>query len=89
MAERRRDEQCADLMRSDVVATKTRADQDSPATFRKAGGRAYFTMDAGPHVKVLVEPSAAPELELELRKLEGVSSVLRSLAGPDAYWVDE
>lgn len=56
--------------------------------FRKSGGRAYFTMDAGPHVKVLVEPSAAPELELELAKLEGVSQVLRSAAGPDAYWVE-
>ena len=56
--------------------------------FRKSGGRAYFTMDAGPHVKVLVEPSAAAELELELAKLEGVSRVLRSAAGPDAYWVD-
>ena len=56
--------------------------------FRKSGGRAYFTMDAGPHVKVLVEPSAAAELELELAKLEGVSQVLRSAAGPDAYWVD-
>jgi len=55
--------------------------------FRKSGGRAYFTMDAGPHVKVLVEPSAAAELERELRKLEGVTQVLRSAAGPDAYWV--
>jgi diphosphomevalonate decarboxylase len=56
--------------------------------FRKSGGRAYFTMDAGPHVKVLVEPSAAAELELELGKLDGVTQVLRSAAGPDAYWVD-
>jgi len=56
--------------------------------FRKSGGRAYFTMDAGPHVKVLVEPSAASELELELGKLEGVTQVLRSAAGPDAHWLD-
>jgi diphosphomevalonate decarboxylase len=56
--------------------------------FRKSGGRAYFTMDAGPHVKVLVEPSAAAELELELAQLEGVTRVLRSAAGPDAYWVE-
>ena len=56
--------------------------------FRKSGGRAYFTMDAGPHVKVLVEPSAAAELEAELAKLEGVTQVLRSAAGPDAYWVE-
>jgi diphosphomevalonate decarboxylase len=56
--------------------------------FRKSGGRAYFTMDAGPHVKVLVEPSAAAELELELGKLEGVTQVLRSAAGPDAHWIE-
>ena len=56
--------------------------------FRKSGGRAYFTMDAGPHVKVLVEPSAASELELELGKLEGVTQVLRSAAGPDAHWLE-
>jgi diphosphomevalonate decarboxylase len=56
--------------------------------YRAAGGRAYFTMDAGPHVKVLVEPSAAGELQLELGKVEGVSAVLRSTAGPDASWVD-
>ena len=56
--------------------------------FRKSGGRAYFTMDAGPHVKVLVEPSAAAELELSLSKLEGVTQVLRSAAGPDATWVE-
>jgi diphosphomevalonate decarboxylase len=55
--------------------------------FRQRGGRAFFTMDAGPHVKVLVEPSAASELERELGELEGVSQVLRSGAGPDAYWV--
>jgi diphosphomevalonate decarboxylase len=56
--------------------------------YRAAGGRAYFTMDAGPHVKVLVEPGAAGELQLELGKVEGVSAVLRSTAGPDASWVD-
>lgn len=56
--------------------------------FRASGGRAYFTMDAGPHVKVLVEPSAAAELELELARVDGVSRVLRSGPGPDAYLVD-
>jgi diphosphomevalonate decarboxylase len=56
--------------------------------FRARGGRAYFTIDAGPHVKVLVEPSASVELERELSRLEGVATVLRSAAGPDAYWID-
>ena len=56
--------------------------------FRKRGGRAFFTMDAGPHVKVLVEPLAAAELQLELSQLEGVTQVLRTAAGPDAAWVE-
>ncbi len=57
--------------------------------FRKRGGRAYFTMDAGPHVKVLVEPFAAAELQAELGQIEGVTRVLRTAAGPDARWIDE
>ena len=90
-------EHSALLMHASMLAARPALIYFAPATlrvmervraFRKSGGRAYFTMDAGPHVKVLVEPNAAPELELELAKLEGVSQVLRSAAGPDAYWVD-
>lgn len=90
-------EQSALAMHASMLAARPALIYFAPATlrvmervraFRKSGGRAYFTMDAGPHVKVLVEPSAAAELELELAKLEGVTQVLRSAAGPDAYWVD-
>ncbi len=90
-------EHSALLMHASMLAAQPALIYFAPATlrvmervreFRKRGGRAYFTMDAGPHVKVLVEPSAAPELELELGKLEGVSSVLRTAAGPDADGVD-
>ena len=90
-------EHSALLMHASMLAARPALIYFAPATlrvmervraFRHGGGRAFFTMDAGPHVKVLVEPSAAPELEAELAKLEGVTSVLRSAAGPDAYWVD-
>ena len=90
-------EQSALLMHASMLAARPALIYFAPATlrvmervraFRKSGGRAFFTMDAGPHVKVLVEPSAAAELELELGKLEGVSQVLRSAAGPDAYWLE-
>lgn len=90
-------EHSALMMHASMLAARPALIYFAPATlrvmdrvraFRKSGGRAYFTMDAGPHVKVLVEPSAAAELERELEKLEGVSQVLRSAAGPDAYWVD-
>jgi diphosphomevalonate decarboxylase len=90
-------EHSALLMHASMLAARPALIYFAPATlrvmervraFRKSGGRAFFTMDAGPHVKVLVEASAAAELELELSKLEGVSQVLRSAAGPDAYWID-
>ena len=90
-------EHSALLMHASMFAARPALIYFAPATlrvmervraFRKSGGRAFFTMDAGPHVKVLVEPSAAAELELELSKLDGVSQVLRSAAGPDAHWVD-
>ncbi|MEO8902106.1 MAG: diphosphomevalonate decarboxylase [Polyangiaceae bacterium] len=85
------------LMHASMLAANPALIYFAPATlrvmervraFRRSGGRAFFTMDAGPHVKVLVEPSAAPELEAELAKLEGVTQVLRTAAGPDAYWVE-
>lgn len=90
-------EHSALLMHASMLAARPALVYFAPATlrvmervraFRVSGGRAYFTIDAGPHVKVLVEPNAAAELERELAKLEGVSSVLRSAAGPDAYWID-
>lgn len=90
-------EQSALAMHASMLAARPALIYFAPATlrvmervraFRKSGGRAYFTMDAGPHVKVLVEPSASGELELELAKVEGVTRVLRSAAGPDAYWVE-
>jgi diphosphomevalonate decarboxylase len=89
-------EHSALLMHASMLAARPALIYFVPATlrvmervraFRKSGGRAFFTIDAGPNVKVLVEPSAASELERELRELEGVSRVLRSSAGPDAYWV--
>jgi diphosphomevalonate decarboxylase len=90
-------EHSALLMHASMLAARPALIYFAPATlrvmervraFRHNGGRAFFTMDAGPHVKVLVEPSAAAELELELGKLEGVTQVLRTAAGPDAYWVE-
>ena len=40
-------------------------------------------MDAGPHVKVLVEPSAAPELEADLAKAMGQGLLDRKLSRAD------
>lgn len=66
----------------------------SPATVRvvhwlrrvraERGYQAFFTMDAGPHVKVLCHSGQAEALALALADVEGVTRVLRSAPGPAA-----
>lgn len=53
-------------------------------TWRERGLKGYFTMDAGPHVKVLTTPEQAPELADRLSRVDGVLRVLRCKVGPDA-----
>lgn len=62
---------------------------------RKAGVGVWFTIDAGPHVKVLCEPSQAEGVANLLGKVTGVSRVLISeVGGParvdgEAVWPEE
>ena len=51
---------------------------------RKNGAAACFTIDAGPHVKVLIEPGSVASLRQSLASTEGVLRVLESAPGPDA-----
>jgi diphosphomevalonate decarboxylase len=51
---------------------------------RAAGLPAYFTIDAGPHVKVLTLPQHAEAITAQLREVPGVVDVLVSAPGPDA-----
>jgi diphosphomevalonate decarboxylase len=51
---------------------------------RNAGIPAYFTMDAGPHVKVLTSPNQAEEVATRLAECPGVLEVIRCRAGGDA-----
>lgn len=51
---------------------------------RANGLNGYFTMDAGPHVKVLVNSAQAVLLANELEHLPGVRRVIRCGVGPDA-----
>jgi diphosphomevalonate decarboxylase len=52
---------------------------------RASGTLAFFTMDAGPHVKVLVETSSAARVAAALAELPGVTRVIQSAPGPAAY----
>jgi diphosphomevalonate decarboxylase len=56
---------------------------------RARGTFAYFTMDAGPHVKVLTLEPAAGEVRRALETVPGVQKVLVSAAGGPARRVDE
>jgi diphosphomevalonate decarboxylase len=54
---------------------------------RRAGTACCFTIDAGPHVKVLCEPAAVPHLKKVLADVPGVLRLLESAPGPDAALV--
>lgn len=51
---------------------------------RSDGLMGYFTMDAGPHVKVLVPRAQSDALGEALSKVMGVKRVIRCSVGPDA-----
>jgi diphosphomevalonate decarboxylase len=53
-------------------------------TLRKAGTLAYFTMDAGPHVKVICAPEDTPRVATALEAAPGVLRTIRCKLGPDA-----
>jgi diphosphomevalonate decarboxylase len=67
----------------------TLAAMDAVRALRKAGTLAYYTMDAGPHVKVLVAPADAPSVERALSAVPGVETIIASQAGEGARLVDE
>jgi len=55
---------------------------------RAQGTAAFFTMDAGPHVKVLTQKSAAADVATALGEVAGVKRVIVCRPGPDAYCLD-
>lgn len=56
---------------------------------RRGGVGAYFTIDAGPQVKVLAAPGDASRVRDTLRAVPGVERVIGSAPGPGARLVDE
>jgi diphosphomevalonate decarboxylase len=86
-------EQSALMMHASMLAANPALIYFRPATLavieavraaRRQGAAACFTIDAGPHVKVLVEPGSLATLKQTLAKTEGVLRVLESAPGPDA-----
>jgi diphosphomevalonate decarboxylase len=56
---------------------------------RARGTAAYFTIDAGPHVKVLCSAADAPIVESALAGTPGVGRALTIAPGPGAHTVEE
>lgn len=56
---------------------------------RESGVHAYFTIDAGPHVKVLCAANDAPQVAAALATTPGVMRVLQLAPGPGAHIVQE
>jgi len=86
-------EQSALAMHASMLAASPALIYFRPATLavietvrdlRRAGTAACFTIDAGPHVKVLVEPKDAALVRERLARAPGVLRVLESAPGPDA-----
>jgi diphosphomevalonate decarboxylase len=87
-------EQSALMMHASMLAARPAIVYFTPATLRamervralrRDGTPAFYTMDAGPHVKVLCETARAAEVAAALGSVEGVERVIVSAAGPAAY----
>lgn len=86
-------EQSALLMHASMMGASPPILYFQPATLavvaavrelRVRGTLAFFTMDAGPHVKVLTTPGAVEDVANVLRGVPGVLQVITTGIGPDA-----
>jgi diphosphomevalonate decarboxylase len=86
-------EQSALMMHGSMLAADPALVYFRPATLavmervrelRRAGTSAFYTMDAGPHVKVLTLAADAERVARELEGVPGVLSTIRCEPGPDA-----
>jgi diphosphomevalonate decarboxylase len=66
-------------------SSATLAAMDAVRRLRTGGTPAYFTMDAGPHVKVLTAAEHAQRVAEALRATPGVERVVVSASGKDAH----
>jgi diphosphomevalonate decarboxylase len=90
-------EQSALMMHASMLAARPAVLYFSPVTLsvmervralRQSGTPAFYTMDAGPHVKVLTAPADATSVAAALFDVPGVGRVIRCAPGPDAHLVE-
>lgn len=91
-------EQSALMMHASMFAARPAVIYFQPTTLavmtavrelRQAGTPAYYTMDAGPHVKVLTLPEHAARVARAVEAVPGVERSIVTGAGPDAELTDE
>jgi diphosphomevalonate decarboxylase len=91
-------EESALMMHASMLAARPAIVYFAPATLaamaavrelRQAGTPAYFTMDAGPHVKVLCRPEDEARVTAALVVVPGVERVIPSGPGEGARILDE
>jgi diphosphomevalonate decarboxylase len=91
-------EESALMMHASMFAARPAIVYFAPATLaamaavravRNAGTLAYFTMDAGPHVKVLCRPEDEAEVTAALVAVPGVERVIPTGPGEGARILDE
>lgn len=56
---------------------------------RKKGFEVFFTIDAGPQVKVLCFPSDVEKVQNEFKNTSGIQQIITTSIGPSAYIVGE
>jgi diphosphomevalonate decarboxylase len=56
---------------------------------RERGVEAYFTIDAGPQIKVLCEPDNVDNVQQALTSVSGLQTVIKSGIGGDAIVMDD
>jgi diphosphomevalonate decarboxylase len=90
-------EQSTLMMHATMLAADPAIIYQAPATLgvlhevralRQRGTLCFFTMDAGPHVKVLCNRLDADKVRDTLREIEGVRDVLTATPGPAAHLLE-
>ena len=56
---------------------------------RHNGYPAYFTIDAGPQIKIICAPGSAQRIRAALSGFPGIEQIFSSTLGPDAYLTEE
>lgn len=62
---------------------------DAVKKLRKQGAQCYFTMDAGPHVKILCPADQSEEIRAQLINTEGITCIDKAAPGRAAYMLRE